>query len=56
MNKMRPLKVLTVILLLSFSAAAQSQTALDDQVKPIVVSFEAKHGVAQINADQRSSA
>jgi hypothetical protein len=53
MNKIKPV---VVLLLISISAAAQSQTALDDQVKPIVVSFKGKHGVAQINADQRSSA
>ena len=51
MNKMRPLAVLTVIFLLSISAAAQSQTTLDDQVKPLVASFKGKVSLFAKNLD-----
>ena len=49
MNKMRPLKVLAIIFLFSFSAAAQ--TTLDDQVKPIVASFKGKVSLFAKNLD-----
>jgi beta-lactamase class A len=51
MNKMTPLKVLTVIFLVTISAAAQSQTTLDDQVKPIVASFKGKVSLFAKNLD-----
>src|SRR6188474_2717909 len=40
MNKMKLLIALTFLLLFSFTA--QSQTTLDDQVKPVVASFKGK--------------
>jgi beta-lactamase class A len=49
MNMMRPLKVLALIFFLS--AAAQSQTTLDDQVKPIVASFKGKVSLFARNLD-----
>src|SRR4026207_1969030 len=48
MNKMRPLKILVVILFFSLSTAAQS---LDDQVKPIVASFKGKVSLFAKNLD-----
>src|SRR5678816_296082 len=44
------IKPLLVLLLISFSAAAQSQT-LDDQVKPIVASFKGKVSLFAKNLD-----
>jgi len=49
MNKMKPLAVLTAILL--FGIAAQAQTTLDDQVKPIVASFKGKVSLFAKNLD-----
>ena len=48
MNKIQPV---VVLLLISISAAAQSQTALDDQVKPIVASFKGKVSLFAKNLD-----
>ena len=48
MNKIKPV---VVLLLISISAAAQSQTALDDQVKPIVGSFKGKVSLFAKNLD-----
>ncbi len=47
----RFLKVFLVILAFSISAAAQSQQALDDQVKPIVASFKGKVSLFAKNLD-----
>lgn len=49
MNKMKLVIALTLLLLFSFSA--QSQTALDDQVKPIVASFKGKVSLFAKNLD-----
>jgi beta-lactamase class A len=43
--------VVLVLFLFSISAAAQSQTALDDQVKPIVASFKGKVSLFAKNLD-----
>ena len=51
MNMIRLLKVLAVIFLLSISAAAQAQTTLDDQVKPIVASFKGMVSLFARNLD-----
>src|SRR5215212_6287717 len=51
MNKIKLLKTLVSLLLLSISAAAQSQTSLDDQVKPIVASFKGKVSLFARNLD-----
>ena len=50
MNKIRFLKPIGFLFLLSFSAIAQSQT-LDDQVKPIVASFKGKVSLFAKNLD-----
>ena len=49
MNKIKILTALTLLLLSSFSA--QSQTTLDDQVKPIVASFKGKVSLFARNLD-----
>jgi beta-lactamase class A len=49
MNKMKLLTALAFVLLCSFSA--QSQTALDDQVKPLVASFKGKVSLFAKNLD-----
>jgi beta-lactamase class A len=49
MNKMKVLKVLGVIFLLTLPVSAQ--TALDDQVKPIVTSFKGKVSLFAKNLD-----
>jgi beta-lactamase class A len=49
LNKMKLLIALTFLLLFSFTA--QSQTALDDQVKPIVASFKGKVSLFAKNLD-----
>src|ERR1041384_189316 len=49
MNKL--FTVLLVLLLFSISTSAQAQTALDDQVKPIVASFKGKVSLFAKNLD-----
>src|SRR3982751_5371717 len=49
MNKL--IKVIPLILLCTISAAAQAQTSLDDQVKPIVASFKGKVSLFAKNLD-----
>ena len=51
MTMMSVVKVLGVILFVSFSAFAQSQQSLDDQVKPIVASFKGKVSLFAKNLD-----
>ena len=51
MNMIRFAKLFAVLLVLSFSAAAQSQQTLDDQVKPIVASFKGKVSLFAKNLD-----
>ena len=50
-EKMKPFTSLLVVLLISISAAAQAQTTLDDQVKPIVSSFKGKVSLFAKNLD-----
>ena len=47
----RYLRVIPLILLFSFSVAAQTQSNLDDQVKPIVASFKGKVSLFAKNLD-----
>ena len=49
MNKL--FKVVPLLILLSISAAAQSQSTLDDRVKPIVASFKGKVSLFAKNLD-----
>src|SRR5215813_4366375 len=44
-------KVVPLLLLFTVSATAQSQTTLDDQVKPIVTSFKGKVSLFAKNLD-----
>lgn len=50
-DKMKPFTSLLIVLLISISAAAQTQTSLDDQVKPIVASFKGKVSLFAKNLD-----
>ena len=45
------MKILFLVLLLSISVSAQTQTSLDDQVKPIVASFKGKVSLFAKNLD-----